>query len=371
MCTILFRLWRKALIALLTIIVVGCATTATVQSGEDIQKELELPEYNGPKAPVAVGPCEDKTGGRGEFTVETSEGQTEVSVDGEIGDGMKDMLVTALVNSGRFQVLESNAAVMEAMEREQQIQDITETQRQMQAAELVVTCPVTSFEPRASGGEGGVVNLVGGSLVGGALAAVAGGTKKSTTTLDFRLVDTDTRAILGAFNVQGEASDFSLGAGALSAFGPGARLGVFSNAPIEKAVRIAILKAVGEIAIETPREYFGNGSRATSTSSGRMQQPSPDSSKVSPGSEPKDDTTSAADTSGTDTSQSRERPGDGGDDVEWVQKTLNDLGYDCGSEDGVMGPNTRSCIRSFQEANDLEVTGKVNEATYQMMLVKL
>jgi peptidoglycan hydrolase-like protein with peptidoglycan-binding domain len=53
-----------------------------------------------------------------------------------------------------------------------------------------------------------------------------------------------------------------------------------------------------------------------------------------------------------------------------VQKTLNDLGYDCGSEDGVMGPNTRSCIRSFQEANDLEVTGKVNEATYQMMLVK-
>jgi hypothetical protein len=184
-------------------------------------------------------------------------------------------------------------------------------------------------------------------------------------------VDTDTRAILGAFNVQGEASDFSLGAGALSAFGPGARLGVFSNTPIEKAVRIAILKAVGEIAIETPREYFGNGSRATSTSSGRMQQPSPDSSKVSPGSEPKDDTTSAADTSGTDTSQSRERPGDGGDDVEWVQKTLNDLGYDCGSEDGVMGPNTRSCIRSFQEANDLEVTGKVNEATYQMMLVKL
>jgi hypothetical protein len=62
MCTILFRLWRKALIALLTIIVVGCATTATVQSGEDIQRELELPEYNGPKAPVAVGPCEDRSG---------------------------------------------------------------------------------------------------------------------------------------------------------------------------------------------------------------------------------------------------------------------------------------------------------------------
>ena len=69
-------------------------------------------------------------------------------------------------------------------------------------------------------------------------------------------------------------------------------------------------------------------------------------------------------------SQMEERPGDGGDDVEWVQTTLNNLGHACGPEDGVMGPNTRSCIRSFQKANDLEVTGKINEATYQKMLEK-
>jgi peptidoglycan hydrolase-like protein with peptidoglycan-binding domain len=35
-----------------------------------------------------------------------------------------------------------------------------------------------------------------------------------------------------------------------------------------------------------------------------------------------------------------------------------------------MGPSTRSCIRSFQKANDLEETGTVNEATYQQMLEK-
>ena len=69
-------------------------------------------------------------------------------------------------------------------------------------------------------------------------------------------------------------------------------------------------------------------------------------------------------------SQMEECPGDGGDDVEWVQTTLNNLGHACGPEDGVMGPNTRSCIRSFQKANDLEVTGKINEATYQKMLEK-
>ena len=69
-------------------------------------------------------------------------------------------------------------------------------------------------------------------------------------------------------------------------------------------------------------------------------------------------------------SQMEERPGDGGDDVEWVQTTLNNLGHACSPEDGGMGPNTRSCIRSFQKANDLEVTGKINEATYQKMLEK-
>lgn len=75
-------------------------------------------------------------------------------------------------------------------------------------------------------------------------------------------------------------------------------------------------------------------------------------------------------TSATETPKSEERPGNGGDDIEWVQKTLNELGHACGPEDGIMGPKTRSCIRSFQRANDLEVTGKVNEATYQKMLEK-
>jgi len=77
---------------------------------------------------------------------------------------------------------------------------------------------------------------------------------------------------------------------------------------------------------------------------------------------------SSGDTENTTTET--ERPGDGGDDIAWVQRTLNDLGHACGPEDGIMGPSTRSCIRSFQKANDLEVTGKVNEATYQKMLEK-
>lgn len=62
------------------------------------------------------------------------------------------------------------------------------------------------------------------------------------------------------------------------------------------------------------------------------------------------------------------QPGDGGQNIAWVQQTLNRLGYDCGTVDGVMGAGTRSCIRAFQQANSLSVTGSVNEATYETML---
>lgn len=248
-------------------LVIGCAPTASVQSGEEVQEEMDLPEYSGPKANIAVGPCRDKTGGSGRFEVKTEEGTREVSIGGEIGSGMSNMLVTALVNTDRFIVLESNSAVLEAMAQEQKIEGDSAAQGKSQSADLIVSCAVTSFEPKASGGEGGVVNLVGG-WTGTALSAISGGTEKSTATLDFRLVDTDTRAILEAFNVEGAARDVSLGGALVGAFSGGAGLGVFSNTPIEKAIRIAILKAVKEVSLETPERYFSEGTAAASDSLG-------------------------------------------------------------------------------------------------------
>lgn len=69
--------------------------------------------------------------------------------------------------------------------------------------------------------------------------------------------------------------------------------------------------------------------------------------------------------------QDESRPGDGGENIAWVQQTLNGMGYDCGSIDGAMGSATRSCLRAFQAANSLEKTGTMNEATYETMLALL
>lgn len=54
-------------------------------------------------------------------------------------------------------------------------------------------------------------------------------------------------------------------------------------------------------------------------------------------------------------------------DIAWLQSTLNELGYECGVADGVMGSNTRGCIEAYQEANGLSITGSLNPETTEAL----
>lgn len=55
------------------------------------------------------------------------------------------------------------------------------------------------------------------------------------------------------------------------------------------------------------------------------------------------------------------------EDVAKIQTALNDLGYSVGDVDGQLGEMTQNAIRAFQEANGLEITGIVDDATLSKM----
>ena len=91
---------------LLVLTLTGCASldallqpTASVDNNAGAQP---LPPYSGPKARIAVADFDVKAAKAG----------------GEIGSGLREMLVTALINSNRFSVVERQAlaAVMQEQE---------------------------------------------------------------------------------------------------------------------------------------------------------------------------------------------------------------------------------------------------------------
>ena len=133
---------------------ISCAPTATVTStGGPSIAEAQAEKYDGPKARMAVGEFQDKTakggwsgGWLGMFGIDFR----------EIGDGMRDMLTTALFNSNRFIVLEREQ--LETVLKEQDLGAAGRIKKETAApvgeiygADLIITAAVTEFEGGAQG----------------------------------------------------------------------------------------------------------------------------------------------------------------------------------------------------------------------------
>jgi curli biogenesis system outer membrane secretion channel CsgG len=124
----------------------GPKATVTTPGGKSID-EAQQEAYDGPKARIAVSQFKDKTG-KGWWT-------------GAIGDGMADMLSTALFHSNRYIVLERQQ-VGDVL-REQDLGGAGRIKKgteapigEIEGAELLITGAVTEFEGAASGGGGGI-----------------------------------------------------------------------------------------------------------------------------------------------------------------------------------------------------------------------
>lgn len=243
----------KSVFALLSIFflalgLASCASltqpTATVDNNAGA---AALPPYSGPKARIAVA----------DFDVKAAKATF------EIGEGLREMLVTALINSNRFSVLERQ--VLDAVMKEQELsisgaaeQGAGGPQRgKIKTADLVITAAVTEFEPQASGGAAGIGGGggVGSGILGGLLGAAM---NKAHMALDIRIVDTSTSEVIAATRVQGQASDIAGGvmAGFFGGWGLGGGLSAYANTPMEKAIRICIIEAVRYISQAAPPSYY-------------------------------------------------------------------------------------------------------------------
>jgi curli biogenesis system outer membrane secretion channel CsgG len=250
------RLLLPLLLAFL-VTIYGCASTRnapepgeTINSGPSIA-DVQAESYDGPKARLAVSRFTDRTG-KGWWS-------------GQIGDGMADMLCTALFNTNRFIVLERER--LQEVLAEQNLGASGRTSQEtapevgaIEGAELLITGAVSEFEPGSAGMYGTIGNLarLGGGTWGGVVGNVLGNIRKSHVAIDLRVVDTRTSRIVAATSVKGEAIDFDL-AGMLVGSHVGGGLGGYSNTPVEKAVRVALGEAVKFVVDRTPSDYYHVG----------------------------------------------------------------------------------------------------------------
>ncbi|NKI34366.1 SH3 domain-containing protein [Wenzhouxiangella sp. XN79A] len=260
--------------ALAALLLTGCPTTGTTTNVRDSSgrsmADVQAEPYNGPRARIAVARFENKT----------ADSQNWYSPS--IGDGMADMLTTALVNSGRFIVLERDA--LDSVLDEQDLgasgrirSDTAAAIGEIEGAELLIVAAVTEFAADSGGTQG----RIGGGDVGRVLGALAGGSRSAHMAIDLRVIDATTSRVLAATSVEGEARDFNLGgalAGYTGSYALGGSLSSWKNTPREKALRQVIGAAVDYVISVTPESMMrydatGNafstgGGKAAATTTG-------------------------------------------------------------------------------------------------------
>ncbi|MEW6686227.1 MAG: CsgG/HfaB family protein [Candidatus Edwardsbacteria bacterium] len=219
---------KKAALFCLAVIL-GCATISTPPPQEPIKNlNLNLPPYSGLPRLIAVIDLRNQS----EFD------------DPRIGRGISKMLITALVNSGRFTVVERQEAVLDRILREQGLSlmgviDPTSAAQvgRLLGAKAVVVGEVSEFGIRKTGGYIGL-----------------GGTKTITTrvVIDARMIDVTTGQILVAETGVGTSSTQTSGVALTFEFGTAG----FDETTIGIATRIAVNKIVKGFAEAVDTQKF-------------------------------------------------------------------------------------------------------------------
>ena len=195
------------------------------------------PAYQGPKAIISVG----------DFTVQAR------GAPQEIGDGLREMLQTALFESNYFILVDRIDPC--GISAEQFLSksfmanaDAILKQEKMEPAEIMVYGAVTCLE----GGGWGLR-----CKVPGAPIKLGGAYHKAEVTIDLRVVDAASGQVIATLSVKGDALSGKgmLGTTASECSLP-MTLNVIRNTPLELAIRDCIYRAVIGLCKAIPRSMF-------------------------------------------------------------------------------------------------------------------
>jgi curli biogenesis system outer membrane secretion channel CsgG len=174
-----------------------------------------------------------------------------------IGDGLREMLVTALHQSGYFVVLERGGEPGGARLRDPRAAGAEggaggTPMSALEVADVMVYGAVTEFEPEA-GGSSFMSPIMGAPLAMGARI------RWSQMALDVRVVDVQSGRILAAQRIPGMARSAQATIAGAVPMGPmsvPAGLSVYRNTPMEWAIRDCIGKAAYFVVNSLDDEYF-------------------------------------------------------------------------------------------------------------------
>jgi len=239
------------------ILMSGCTgryvTTFTPE--KEPPRRLDM-NYQGPRANIAVGDFRVKARGATQY----------------IGDGLREMLATALFESERFNVLDRMDT--KGMTAEQKLsyskmakQGSPKLGAQMEVAELMMYGTVTEFEAEASGAglKAEVPTTWDSSQVKAGSGSLKG--KNAHMAIDVRVVDVASGRLVAARRIAGSAASYmaTFGVdfeGRVSSHGKEHRLrtpaslGMFKNTSMELAIRDCIYRSVIYATQSVPQQYF-------------------------------------------------------------------------------------------------------------------
>jgi len=252
-------MYISLLLSVFALILFSCGPTAQKASTEgEYAKEVKTREPQLPKCDKPLGTIVARgfkckaaacTGGRlvfGKNYVVDLSPQV-------LGEGLSDMLVTTLVKTGCFKVLERET--LEAIKEELELHGV-DPRKALKGADFLITGAITALEMQAGGAGGGGL-MVPLPFIGG--VGLKAGKSKAHIALDLRLVRVKDAEILLAETVEGKSERWKFGVGGGGVFGTvvaGGWFEAFKNTPMEEATRDLIYHAV-KLIVEQAKLHGG------------------------------------------------------------------------------------------------------------------